>query len=220
MHTSHSIATNRIHFPDVRQTAQPVVHIHTDDRSEQAALEAALSSAGFRMQPFAFAGTFLPPPAIVEPTCLVLDGKMLPPSAHTEQDVMPIICLVTDGDVATTVRAMRAGAIDVLARPVEARTLVDAVRNALDVSAASLLEAIEQRRLDKRYAGLSLRERQVMGLVVVGLMNKQVAYELQISEITVKAHRGRMMRKMDARSLAGLVQMANRLGLTGPSGQA
>jgi FixJ family two-component response regulator len=115
---------------------------------------------------------------------------------------------------------MKAGAIDVLARPVGVHPLVDAVRNALDVSAASLREAVEQRQLEERYADLSRREREVMALVATGLMNKQVAYELGISEITVKAHRGRMVRKMDARSLAGLVQMANRLGLTAPGGQA
>ena len=115
---------------------------------------------------------------------------------------------------------MKAGAIDVLARPTRADLLVDAVRSALDVSSASLHQAVEQRRLQERYADLSQRERQVMGLVAAGLMNKQVAYELGISEITVKAHRGRMMRKMDARSLAGLVQMANRLGPTAPGGRA
>lgn len=208
MHTSHSTPT------------QPVVHIHSDDCSERAALEAALSGAGFRAQPLAPAGAALTPAAIVEPTCLVLDGRMLSPFVPAEQGVMPIICLAADGDVATTVRAMKAGAIDVLTRPVGAGMLVDAVRNALDVSAASLRQATEQRRLEERYTDLSRRERQVMGLVASGLMNKQIAYELRISETTVKAHRGRMMRKMDARSLARLVQMADRLRLTAPSGQA
>jgi FixJ family two-component response regulator len=220
MYTSHSTPTNGIHFPGTGQPAQPVVYIHTDDCSERETLEAALSNAGFRARPLTFAGAFLRLPAIVEPTCLVLERKMLPPFVALEQRVMPIICLTADGDVATTVRAMRAGAIDVLARPVGARMLIDAVRNALDVSAASLRQAVERRRLQERYADLSQRERQVMGLVATGLMNKQIAHELQISEITVKAHRGRMTRKMDARSLASLIQMANRLGLTAPSGQA
>jgi len=218
MHTQHSTPTNGIHFPE--QPAQPVVHILTDDCSERESLADALSHAGFLAQPLASARMFAALSAVVEPTCLVLDGKMLPSCVSSERRVMPIICLAAEGDVATTVRAMKAGAIDVLARPVGTHLLVDAVRNALDVSAALLRHALEQRRLDERYASLTPREREVMGLVVVGLMNKQVAYELRISEITVKAHRGRMMRKMEARSLAGLVQMANALGLTAPTGRA
>ena len=220
MYTSHSTPTNGIHFPGTGQPTQPVVHILTDDCSERETLKDAISSAGFLAQPLASTRMFPIPPAVVEPTCLVLDGKMLPLFVPLEQCVMPIICLAAEGDVATTVQAMRAGAIDVLARPVGARLLVDAVRNALDVSAASLRQTVERRQLQERYADLSQRERQVMGLVTAGLMNKQVAYELGISEITVKAHRGRMVRKMDARSLAGLVQMANRLGLTAPGGRA
>jgi FixJ family two-component response regulator len=202
------------------QPAQPVVHILTDDRSERETLEDAISGAGFLAQPLASARMLLTSPAVVEPTCVVLDGKILPLFAPLDQGAMPIICLAAEGDVATTVQAMKAGAIDVLARPVGARPLLDAVRNALEVSAVSLRQAAELRRLRERYADLSQRERQVMGLVAAGLMNKQVAYELGISEITVKAHRGRMVRKMDARSLASLVQMANRLGLTAPGGRA
>ena len=220
MYTSRTTPTNGIHFPGTGQPAQPVVHILTDDGYERAALDVTLSSAGFRVQPLAATRLFPAPPDVLEPICLVMDGKMLPPFVPCEQRVMPIICLATEGDVATTVRAMKAGAIDVLARPVEARLLVDAVRSALDVSAAWLRQVAERRRIHEQYADLSQRERQVMGLVATGLMNKQVAYELRISEITVKAHRGRMMRKMDARSLAGLVQMANRLGLTAPGGRA
>jgi FixJ family two-component response regulator len=197
-----------------------VVHILTDDCSERETLKDAISSAGFLAQPLSSPRMLAAPPAVVEPTCLVLDGKMLSLFLPQKLRVMPIICLAAEGDVATTVQAMKAGAIDVLARPVGVHPLVDAVRNALDVSAASLREAVEQRQLEERYADLSRREREVMALVATGLMNKQVAYELGISEITVKAHRGRMVRKMDARSLAGLVQMANRLGLTAPGGQA
>jgi FixJ family two-component response regulator len=220
MHTSHSTPANRLHFPGAGLPAQPVVHVHTDNGAERLALDAALSSAGFRVQPLASAGLFPAPSDVLEPTCLVMDSNMLPPFVPLEQRVMPIVGLAAEGDVAMTVRAMKAGAIDVLARPVEARLLVDAVRNALDISAASLRRAAERRRLQERYDDLSRREREVMGLVVAGLMNKQVAYELRISEITVKAHRGRVMRRMDARSLAGLVQMANALGLTSPIGRA
>lgn len=220
MYTSQNTPLYGIHFSDTPQPAKPVVHILTDDCSERAALEATLSCAGFIARPVACTSAFQTAPDALAPICLVMDGGMPPPFDPAEQDVMPIICLAADGDVATTVRAMKAGAFDVLARPVEARLLVAAVRNALDISAASLQQAGERRRLEKRYADLSQRERQVMGLVVAGLMNKQIAYELGISEITVKAHRGRMMRKMDARSLAGLVQMANRLRLTIPGCRA
>jgi FixJ family two-component response regulator len=213
MYSLHSAPTTRRSSPDIEQPVQPVVYILTDDASERAALGDALSGAGFHGQPLGSAGHFLTPRDVPEPACLVMDGGMPPLLDPEEQGVMPIICLAADGDVATTVRAMKAGAFDVLARPVEARLLVNAVRNALDISAASLQQAGERRRLEKRYGDLSQRERQVMKLVVAGLMNKQIAYELGISEITVKAHRGRMMRKMDARSLPGLVQMANRLRL-------
>ncbi len=220
MHTSRSALTTSVDLIGNGQPAQPVVHILTDDWSEREMLTDAISSAGFLAQPLAPTRMFLAQPAVVGPTCLVLDGRMLPLFAPLEQRVMPIICLASEGDVATTVQAMKAGALDVLARPVGARLLMDAVRNALDVSAASLHQAAERRRLQERYDGLSQRERQVMGLVAAGLMNKQVAHELGISEITVKAHRGRMVRKMDARSFASLIQMANRLGLTAPGGRA
>jgi FixJ family two-component response regulator len=206
--------------PATVQPTRPLVHFLTDDGPERAALDSTLSSAGFRVQPLASARSFATPPDVLEPTCLVMDAKMMSPFDPHEPRVMPIICLAAEGDVATTVRAMKAGAIDVLVRPVEARLLVEAVHNALDVSAASLRRAAERRRLEERHADLSQREQEVMGLVVAGLMNKQVAYELRISEITVKAHRGRMMRKMEARSLASLVQMANQLGLTAPAGHA
>jgi FixJ family two-component response regulator len=207
-------------FAGAVQPTRPVVHFLTDDGSEGAALDSALSGAGFHAQPLAFARSFPAPSDVLEPTCLVMDGKMISPFCPLDQRVMPIICLAAEGDIATTVRAMKAGAIDVLARPIDVRLLVDAVHNALDVSAASLRQAAERRRLEERYANLSQREREIMGLVVTGLMNKQVAYELRISEITVKAHRGRMMRKMHARSLASLVQMANALGLIAPTGEA
>jgi|LNAP01.1.fsa_nt_gb FixJ family two-component response regulator len=220
MYTSRTTPTNGTCLPVTVQPTRPVVHFLTDDGPERAALDSTLSSAGFRAQPLASASSFPTPPDVLQPTCLVMDGKMMSPFNSHEPRGIPIICLAAEGDVATAVRAMKAGAIDVLARPVEPCLLVDAVHNALDVSAASLRRAAERRRLEERYADLSQREREVMGLVVAGLMNKQVAYELRISEITVKAHRGRMMRKMDARSLASLVQMANQLGLTAPSGRA
>lgn len=130
MYSLHSAPTTRRPFPDIGQPVQPVVYILTDDASERAALGDALSGAGFHAQPLVFTGLLLTPPDVSEPTCLVIDGRMLPSGMPTGQNARPIICLAADGDVATTVRAMKTGAFDVLARPVEARLLVDAVRNA------------------------------------------------------------------------------------------
>ena len=219
MYTSRSAPSTSVQFPATREPAQPVVYILTDDCSERAALKNAISDAGFRAEALPLAAVLIAPAAPFEPSCLVVDGLPRRLFAADEQQVMPMICLAAQGDVAMTVLAMKAGAIDVLPRPVRAARLVDAVRHALDVSAQSLQRAIERRRLQDRYDALSQRERQVVALVVTGLLNKQIAYELGISEITVKAHRGRMMRKMNARSLVSLVQMANRLRLAPASGQ-
>ena len=175
MYTSQNTPFSGIHFSGTRQPIQPVVYILTDDCSERTALKATLTSAGFNARPVACILTLRTAPEALEPMCLVMDGRMPPPFDPEEQGVTPIICLAADGDVATTVRAMKAGAFDVLARPIEARLLVDAVRNALDISAASLQQAGERRRLEKRYGDLSQRERQVMKLVVAGLMNKQLS---------------------------------------------
>jgi FixJ family two-component response regulator len=218
MYASPRTPAIKVNFPASQQPAQPVVYILTADGSERETLKSAIADAGFRAEAHPLETMFVAPSKAGEPSCLVLDG--LPPrlSAVDDRQVMPTICLAAPGDVAMTVQAMKAGAIDVLARPIGVACLVDAVRQALDASAASLQHATERRQLQDRYATLSQRERQVMALVTAGLMNKQVAYELGISEITVKAHRGRAMRKMNARSLAGLVHMANRLPLSSPTG--
>lgn len=128
---------------------------------------------------------------------------------------MPIIFITGYGDVPMTVRAMKAGAVEFLTKPFEDEVLLDAIRQAIERSRATLEEKAELSAIQDRYASLSQREREVMALVVSGLLNKQVGGELGISEITVKAHRGQVMRKMEARSLADLVTIAARLRLAG-----
>jgi FixJ family two-component response regulator len=202
-------------------SATPLVFIVGDDVLEREALESAVRGAGWRMAVFTSEAAFLMRARDLVPSCLVIDvslaerGDMLlrRPLGAERADV-PVVCITAQGDVPMTVRAMKAGAVDVLAKPIRAEALQDAIRHALDLSAAALRQWEEVRQLQDRYASLSHRERQVMELVVSGLLNKQVGGELGISEITVKAHRGKVMRKMNATSLANLVKMAARLDLT------
>ena len=157
------------------------------------------------------------------PTCLVLDVSLprycsfqLQERLAVERAETPVVCVTGLADVSMTVRAMKAGAIDVLPKPVRPDLLLDAIRHALARSDAVLRQTLEARRLRECYASLSVRERQVMALVASGLLNKQVGGELGISEITVKAHRGRVMRKMNVRSLAALVKIAGKLEIAAP----
>jgi FixJ family two-component response regulator len=161
------------------------------------------------------------------PSCLVLDislpglnGLDLQKRVAVERHEMPIIFITGHGDIPITVRAMKAGAVEFLTKPFSDEILMNAIRNALLRSKALLDRSTEHRALKARYSSLTAREREVMALVVVGLPNKQVGGELGISEITVKAHRGSMMRKMKAESLAELVSIATRLRLPRRSGPA
>lgn len=192
----------------------PVVYIVDEGGSVRDALDRAAPGAGWRAE--VFGGLLLARPAADAPSCLVLNFTR-PGSLQLQQRLaaqrpdMPIICITDDLPIA--VLAMKAGAVDVLARPVDAKLLAQAIEHALRRSEASLQQSSVARQLEDRYASLSLRERQVMELVVSSLLNKQVGGELGISEITVKAHRGRVMRKMNVRSLAALVKMAGQLKL-------
>jgi FixJ family two-component response regulator len=201
------------------QDATPIVYVVDDDISVRESLELLIKSAGWQPALFASAQAFLSRPRATIPSCLVLDvtlpglnGLELQQRLAGRTD-MPIIFITGYGDVPMTVRAMKAGAVEFLTKPFQDDVLVNAIRDAIERSRAALRLASEMLALGKCYESLTPREREVMTLVVSGLLNKQVGGELGISEITVKAHRGQVMRKMKADSLADLVTMAARLGL-------
>ena len=199
--------------------AAPLVFVVDDDISVRESLELLLKSAGWQPETFASARDFLSRPRATVPCCLVLDvtlpglnGLELQQRLGERTD-MPIIFITGYGDVPMTVQAMKAGAVEFLTKPFKDDVLLDAIRHALERSRAALRQQSDLQMLRGRYASLTTREREVMALVVCGLLNKQVGGELGISEITVKAHRGQMMRKMKADSLPELVTMAAKLGL-------
>jgi FixJ family two-component response regulator len=199
--------------------AAPIVFVVDDDVSVRESLELLIGSEGWNPQTFDSAQAFLSHPREAKPNCLVLDVGLPDLSGLDLQKLvadrvdMPVIFITGYGDVPMTVQAMKAGAVEFLTKPFNDEVLLDAIRNALARSRAALGQEHDMRELREAYASLSAREREVMGLVVSGLMNKQVGGELDISEITVKAHRGQVMRKMKAGSFADLVKMAAKLGL-------
>ena len=196
----------------------PIVFVVDDDVSVRESLELLIRCAGWLPTTFASAQEFLACPRALVPSCLILDvslpglnGLDLQKRVAVERTDMPIIVITGYGDVPMTVQAMKAGAAEFLTKPFNDDVLVSAIRAALERSRVALSLAAEMRALADSYASLSQRERQVMALVVSGLLNKQVGGELGISEVTVKAHRGKVMQKMKADSLAELVKMATRL---------
>jgi FixJ family two-component response regulator len=200
--------------------AVPIVFVVDDDVSVRESLELLIRCEGWEPQTFASALEFLSRPRALVPSCLVLDislpglnGLDLQKQVAVERPDIPIIFITGYGDVPKTVQAMKAGAVEFLTKPFAEEVLLSAIRQAIERSQAALGREAELRTLRDRYASLSGREREVMTLVVSGLLNKHVGGELGISEITVKAHRGRMMQKMKAGSLADLVNMAAQLGL-------
>ena len=200
--------------------AIPVVFVVDDDISVRESLELLIRCEGWQPETFASAQEFLDRPRALVPSCLVLDislpglnGLDLQNRVAVERTDMPIIFITGHGDIPMTVQAMKAGAVEFLTKPFSDEVLLRAIRQALEHSRLVLGHEAEMQALRHRYAALTPRERQVMALVVTGLLNKQVGGELGISEITVKAHRGKVMQKMKADSLPDLVKMSARLGL-------
>jgi len=199
---------------------KPIVFVVDDDVSVRESLDLLIKFAGWQSETFASAVDFLARPRTTTPSCLVLDvslpdldGLELQKLIASERTDMPIIFITGHGDVPMTVKAMKAGAVEFLTKPFEDEVLLSAIRHAIKRSAAVLDDQAETSALRSSYESLTPREREVMQLVVSGMLNKQIGLKLGISEVTVKAHRGKMMQKMKAESLADLVKTAVRLGL-------
>ena len=206
--------------PCMVTNTSPIVFVVDDDISMRESLEALIQDEGWHVETFMSAEEFLNRPHEFVPHCLVLDismpglnGLELQKRLAVQQPEMPIIFMTGHGDVPKSVQAMKAGAVEFLTKPFSDSTLLSAVRGAIERSKALVGRTAELQALKSRYARLTSREREVFALVVAGLLNKQVGSELGISETTVKAHRGCLMRKMKAESLAELVNMAARLRL-------
>jgi len=200
---------------------EPVIYIVDDDDSVRESLECLLAQAGWRVVDFGSALEFLSFARPVLPGCMILDlnlpdlsGLELQRLLAREPNALPVIFITGRGDIPTTVQAMKAGAVEFLTKPFRPDALLSAVQGAVERSRAALDRHADLQALRERHDRLSRREREVMALVVRGQLNKQVGGELGISEITVKSHRGRVMRKMQARSLVDLVNMASRLSVT------
>ena len=203
-----------------KSNAVPIVFVVDDDISVRESLESLIRFVGWQPETFVSAEEFLARPRVLTPSCLVLDvslpelnGLELQKLMATDRTGMPIIFITGHGDVPMTVQAMKAGAVEFLTKPFDDEVLLSAIRNAIKRSGAILDDHAEIQALRDSYASLTPREREVMRLVVSGMLNKQIGLKLGISEITVKAHRGKAMQKMKADSLADMVKIAVRLGL-------
>ena len=203
-------------------TDGPVVYVIDDDASFRRAVSRLLRSAGLAVETLASARKFLERPAADRPSCLVLDVRMPGPSGMDLQAALqesgrdiPIVFMTGHGDVSTSVRAMKGGAVDFLEKPFRAPELLACVQRGLALSRQSRAERAERAAIERRFATLTSRERDVLRLVVTGMLNKQIAGELGIAEKTVKIHRGHVTQKMEAGSVAELVRMVQKLGPAG-----
>jgi FixJ family two-component response regulator len=213
----------RTRIPEPTTSHEFTVYVVDSDLSMHRSLEPLIRRAGWQPALFVSAEEFLAEPRLAEPSCLMCD-VCLPGLSGLELQArvadrpeMQLIFLTGYRDISVTVRAMRAGATEFLTKPCGEEALGNALRSALELSRTAIRQGAELRTLRERYASLSRREREVMAFVVLGLLNKQIGWRLSISEITVKAHRGRVMRKMRVGSLAQLVSAAGKLGATLPA---
>ena len=203
-------------------TDGPIVYVVDDDASFRKAVSRLLRTAGLEVEALASAKEFLEHPMVDRPSCLVLDVQMPGPSGMDLQAALqearrdiPIVFMTGHGDVSTSVRAMKGGAVDFLEKPFRAPELLACVQRGLARSEQMRVEHVERAAIERRFATLTSRERDVLWLVVTGLLNKQIAGELGIAEKTVKIHRGQVMQKMEAGSVAELVPMAQKLRASG-----
>lgn len=220
--TAASVIGHEVRSLPEMQTS-PVVFVVDDDVSVRESLELLIRHEGWRVELFESASEFLDRPRVLTPSCLVLDismpglnGLELQKRVAVERPEMPIIFITGHGDVPKSVQAIKAGAVEFLTKPFREESLLSAINNAIERSKSLVSRNAELQRLKLRYEDLTSREREVFVLVVAGLLNKEVGSELGISETTVKAHRGCVMRKMKAASLPELVNMAARLRLPRP----
>ena len=202
------------------QESDALVAIVDDDPSVRRGLQRLIRSAGWKVETFASAQEFLDRPLAISPNCLVLDLQLPGLSGLDLQQRMadlgldiPVVFLTGQGNIPASVKAMKAGAIEFLTKPVDEQNLLKAIEEAIERDRRTRHQQAEMRELRRRYGSLTAREQEVMQLVISGLLNKQIAGELTITEDTVKFHRGHVMRKMCAESLADLVRMAENLGV-------
>jgi FixJ family two-component response regulator len=203
---------------DRKHREQGVIHVLDDDASVRTALARLLGAVGYEVKVHATASSYLLAPASAGPSCLILDVRMPEVSGLEIQDALarlriavPIIFLTGHGDIPMSVKAMRAGAVDFLTKPVKRELLLAAVRAAFEGQSASIADRSQHEGLKARYDSLTSREREVFAGVVAGRLNKQIAAQLNIAERTVKAHRSQLMEKMQAQSVADLVRQAEHL---------
>ena len=211
-------SSNPPHNPQASK--DPVVYVVDDDESMRLALDGLLRSIGLQVQTFESSQDFLAFAKRDVPGCLILDVRLRGESGLAFQEQMekngvriPIVFMTGHGDIAMTVKAMKAGAVDFLAKPFRDQDMLDAVASALARDSERLLAEHSGAALRSAFEALTQREREVLRFVVAGLMNKQIAAELNLSEVTVKVHRGQVMKKLGARSVADLVRMAEALGV-------